>query len=101
MEATGGDVQKLPLEEHGALAGIEQVQNACKDQDEDDRFHALEQGLQPHLGHHDAIGQKEHHEAVADEGFGQEEGDDEEHHHHQFGAGIQSVDEGITREILA
>ena len=101
VEAAGGDVQKLPLEEHGALAGIEQVQNACKNQDEDDRFHALEQCLETHLGHCHAIGQKEHHQAVADKGFGQEEGDDEEHHHHQFGAGVQSVDEGITREILA
>ena len=100
VKAASGDMQKLPLEDHSALAGIEQVQNAGKDQNEDDRLHALEQGFQAHLGHRHAIGQKEHHQTVADKGFGQEQGDDEQHHHHQFGAGIQPVKEGIARKIL-
>ena len=64
-------------------------------------FMPLNSALRPTLDSRHAIGQKEHHEAIADKGFGQEEGDDEEHHHHQFGAGVQSVDEGIAREILA
>ena len=83
------------------IIGEENIQNTSKHQNHHQRLHAPDDGFQGNLGNMDAHCQKCQTSAVGDPAFCCKQGNDIHHQHHQLGAGIQTVDKGISGEILS
>ena len=93
------DFQELPLPD-GVAGGVEDVEHGGEDDDEEDGFHAPEDGLGPDLGDGDAGAQGQEEDGVGRSALGGEEGHDVEDGKEQLGPGGQPVDDGIAGEIL-
>ena len=95
-----GDLQKLPLP-NGVAGSVEDIEDGGEHDDEKDRLHATQNGLEVHFGDGDGAGQYRQKEPIGQKSLGGEEGHDIEHHEEQLGPGVQLVDDGGAREVLA
>ena len=100
-DALVGDVAQQPHVRHRRAAGEEQVHDGGEGHDDIDRLQAAGQGFIVNFGDQDAGGQHHRHDGVGQHAFGVEQGHDIQDHAQKLGAGIQPVDQGIAREILA
>ena len=98
--ALPGDVEDP--EGHQRLAGgVEDVQQGGEHQDEHHRLHAPQQGLELDGGRRHHPRQHRQQDAVGHQPLGQEQGHDVAGHGGELGPGVQAVDGGFPREILA
>ena len=101
FQALGGDGKRPQPQNHLAAIGVKQVQYAGEDYDNDQRLHAPDNGFQRNPGNPDAAQQEHKHQTVGQPASRDKQGHDVEYRHHQLGSGVQPVNHGIPREILA
>ena len=101
LKAAQSDGNDPEVHQHGAFLGEEQIQNTGKYQDQHQRLHAPDNGFYRDGGDFDGDDQEHQHNPIAAPALCQKQCHDVHHQHDQLGSGIQPVDNGIAREILA
>ena len=101
LDASGGDGEYPPVEDHRAALGVEQVQYARKNDDENQRFEALEYALELDGGYLHAQRGDQEHDGVAYPVHGQEQRHDEDDDQYELRARVQLVYYGVAGEVLA
>ena len=100
-DALPGDF-KDPESGNDVLPGIvESIENGGEHQQEHHRLHPPQDGFGGDGGQLYRPGQYQEHQGISHPPLGQEQRHDITHHADELGAGIQAVDNGLSREILA
>ena len=100
-QTLGGDFQSPERHQDIFTGSHKQVQNAGKNQNENQRLQAFDNGFQGDGGHVNHCAEKYQHNAVGDPAVGCKQGDEIDNEKQQLGSGIQEVNGRFSREILA
>ncbi len=83
--------------EHLAARGVEKVEDAGEDDDEDEGLEALQERPWLYLREGDAADRDGKHQSVGQPVHGREEGGDVDDDEQQLGARVEPVDDGVAR----